>query len=210
MNKFVCLYKSGGPYTEKEVFNLYNQVQHFLPVVEQFIVYTDEPEKFKGTNIIAKQLESNLPGKWSMHELFKEKGHVMVTGLDTLFVKDVSWLFDIDIPQNTFYGIKAFRDSASWANGVMMWNGDWERLFYGYSNPPAYRLEQKWTYDKLIKEKADIRYLNSEGLNVKSYKHHCTNRIPDGTEIVVFHGHPRPQECTNYIKNLYQKWNHQS
>jgi hypothetical protein len=204
MKKFVCLDISGGDYTEKHVHVLYNQVQRHIPSVDQFIVYTDEPQKFVGTNIIVRPLVSNYRGRWAMHELFREKGHVMVTGLDTVFVRNLDKIFDIQVGSNDFYGIKPLHHQ--WANGVMLWNGDWAHLFYKYRNTPRpnYNLEMKWTLQKLQQEEANIKYLDNESIKIYSYKHECRNGKPDDADIIRFHGKPRPHELNNWVKNYYK------
>jgi len=211
MKKFVCLYKSGGDYTEKEVFTLFNQVKANIPVFDQFIVYTDEAYKFEGTEIIAKPLVSNLPKRWAMRELFREKGHVMVTGLDTLIVKDISWVFDVEIKPNEFYGMHAW--TTEWGNNPMLWNGDWSYLFELYKDEPLpqfNRLEQRWTRNKLYYHMADVKYIDDRGLKLYSYKHHCQGGLPKDADMVIFHGKPRPHKLNNWVKHYYTKWNNQS
>jgi hypothetical protein len=201
MNKFVCVLKTGGDYTKKNVFLLKRQVDKYLPAVDKFICYSNI--EIKGINTVP--LVGDYKGKWSMHEVFREKGKVLVTGLDTLFVKNCDWLFDLadEINRDTFYGMKTFNKRGGktpWGNNPMLWNGDWSHLFWDYldqQTPYHLKLEQSWAYRKLQACGANIKYLDNEGLGLFSYKHHCRHRgVPDNADIIIFHGKPRPHECT--------------
>jgi hypothetical protein len=200
MNKFVCVLKTGGDYTKEHVYLLKKQVDKYLPSVDKFICYSN----IEIEGIDTKPLIGGYKGKWSMQEVFREKGKVMVTGLDTLFIKNCDWLFDLadKMNSNDFYGMKTFNKRGGktpWGNNPMLWNGDWSHLFYDYvesKTPYHIGLEQSWTYQKLQDCNANIKYLDNEALNLVSYKHHCkSNGIPQNTDIVIFHGKPRPHEC---------------
>jgi hypothetical protein len=39
IKKFVCILKSGGDYTPRQVINLYNQCTEFLSDMDEFICY---------------------------------------------------------------------------------------------------------------------------------------------------------------------------
>jgi hypothetical protein len=203
MKKFVCVYKTGGDYRKEHVMVLHAQVKRMVPVVDQFICYTDVPEQFTGTEVIAKPLISTYTGRFCMHEAFRETGHVMVTGLDTVFLKDVSWLFDIEIAKDELYGMKPW--AVKWGNNPMLWNGDFNVLFDPNEVQGWYRLEQVWAYDKMLRNGITPKRLNVDhNLRLASYKHDCKNGEPDA-DMVIFHGKPRPHEVNkDWVKKYYR------
>lgn len=206
MKTFVCVLKSGGDYTPQHVKILRNMVERHLPSVERFVCLTDM--RIKGVETLPLQL--GLKGKYSMMEAFRITGHVVVTGIDTIFTRNADVLFDIteDPKENDFWMIKAFNPTRTYANGIMAWNGDWTRLMTKYDPQISlgYKLEQNYTIHKLQMENADIRIINEEVDGVYSYKHHCCNGgIPDDTRVILFHGYPRPHQATGaQIQALYK------
>lgn len=209
--KFVCVLKTGGDYTADHVLLLKKQVDTYLPSVTDFICYSD----IDIPNIHCKPLESNYKSRWVMQEATREKGHAITTGLDTIFLKNCDWLYDIPVDNNTFYGIIPFLfeerynyyKGVKFGNGITLWNGDWSHLFYDYLHktpPPFNTLEMSWTYKKLIAAHADVRFLDDENLSVKSYKIDCKGKGKPDADILLFHGIPRPHECTEqWVKDLY-------
>lgn len=202
MNKFVCVLKSGGDYYPKQVAALKRQVDKYIPSVDEFICYTDIDFTLEG--VTCKPLVGRLPGKWSMQEVFREKGKVMATGLDLILYKNLDWLYELadQMDKNTFYGMNSFRNPKKWGNNPMLWRGDWSKLFYKFQNHPykvQLKLEQEWTHRKLIQLNADVRRLDDKGLKIYSYKHHIkgNEELPEDMDMMVFHGNPRPWAVEN-------------
>lgn len=209
MNKFVCILKSGGDYTIAHVTNLYNQCKKFLPNMDEFICYSDK--HFSHEEIIVKPLIGGLPGKWSMQEAFRETGKVIVTGLDTLFLKDCSWMYDVEVNEDEFYGMHSFNAHRKWANSPMIWNGDFAWLFTDYNNHPTrvkHKLEQNWTAEKLRSRNIKLKYIDDEGLKIASFKRHILKgRKTENFDIIIYHGFPRPNEVTKEpYRSMYRKF----
>jgi len=214
--KFVCIFKTGGDYDINHVKALYHNVTKHL-VIDEFVCYTNSEDLPYELPINFKPLIHNLPGKWSMIEAFREKGKVIVTGLDTVFLRNSDVFEEIaeQCKSNEFYVIRSFNSRRTYGNGIMVWNGDWMRLLTDYANHEAiikgYQLEQEWTFWKLKKEKAVIKVLNDVVDGIYSYKKKYTKAKPKDSRVLVFHGKPRPHECKNplIIKEYpYKRFKH--
>lgn len=206
MRSFVCVLKTGGDYTEEHVHILRNQVLRSMPMADSFVCLTDLPE-IKG--IYTLPLIHNLPGKYSMQEVFRIPGRVVVTGLDTLMYGNLDRIWDLPCGEDDFYMIKSFNKRREFANGVMMWNGEWEeRLSQNPKGSLGGRLEQEYTIKNLRACDANIKVLNDH-FAIESFKWY-TKRVgfevrPEHADFVLFHGTPRPHECeTEWVKEVYK------
>ncbi len=205
MKSFVCVLKSGGDFTPKHVQILQRMVSTHIPSTDKFICYSDI--KVPGVETIKLQL--GLKGKYSMVEVFRHPGRVLVTGLDTIITKNIDHVWDLlnHSGPSDFWMIDSFNPNRTYANGVMGWNGDWSWMFDEFQDPKAYydyRLEQQFTIKKLESDKANIKVFNKH-LNIYSYKHHCKEKLPKDAEIVLFHGFPRPHNVNvEWVQRLYK------
>jgi len=206
MRTFVCVLKTGGDYTEEHVRILQRQVQRSMPLLDSFVCLTDLPS-IEG--IYTRPLIHDLQGKYSMQEVFGIKGRVVVTGLDTLMFGALDRIWDLPCGDDDFYMIRSFNPRREFANGVMMWNGDWEeRLMQHPKASLNGRLEQEHTIRNLKAAGANIKILNNHFV-IESYKWY-TKRVgvtkkPKHVDFVLFHGIPRPHECnTAWVKEAYQ------
>lgn len=209
MRTFACVLKTGGDFRAKQVQTLRNMVMRTSHSVDRFVCYTDL-DYIQGIETVP--LIHNLPGKYSMLEVFLEmEGTVVVTGLDTIIVRNLDLLFDTIAKSDPedFWMIKAFNRHRTYANGIMGWNGDWSWLVKKYPIPAAlrYDLEQKYTIEKLERERKKIRIVN-DVISVGSYKwmlragQITKENLPD---ILLFHGQPRPHNIQNpFIRKLYR------
>ena len=200
MRVFACVLKSGGDFTPDHVRILKSMVEHCLPSTEKFICMTDYPE-IEGVDTLPLSLD--LPGKYSMMEVFWLPGPIIVTGLDTVFIQNMDRAYDLVEAGGhlDFWLIKAFNPHRNFANGMMGWNGDWSRLITGYDVQTAlkYSLEQRYTIEKLKRESANIRVWNDE-FNIESYKRMAMNGRVDPypeIDVVMFHGNPRPHQVND-------------
>ncbi len=206
---FVVVYKSGGDYTIDDVFKLKKNLDKHTTILYDFICLTDVT--IISDEIITIPLISDYPGKWNMQEVFRMAGQVVVTGLDTVFVSNVDILFDIakKTKENQFWMIKSFNKYREYANGIMIWNGDWQHLLFNYDTHLAiqeYTLEQEFTIWKLRQEKVKIKVLNNKIAGIYSYKKNIQGheKLPIDAKIIIFHGNPRPSKIQDkWIKKMY-------
>lgn len=208
MRTFACVLKTGGDYTALHVQILQRMVCEHIPTVKRFVCLTDVKE-IEGVETLP--LTENLPGKYSMLEVFRLKGPVLVTGLDTILLRNLDHLFDVveDSDANTFWAMHSFGRRRQYANGIMGWSGDWAKLITKYPapNPQRYRLEMEYTFWKLMVERANVRMFNSH-VEILSYKKHVRDSgleaAPESAGILMFHGQPRPQDvAVPWIQELY-------
>ncbi len=221
--KFVVTYRSGGDYTAEHVAQVYNTFcNHSSHLKWQFICYTDEPFKVWSKmgeisvdcavpDPTVKTLKHDWPGWWSIVEMFRETGPVVSTGLDTVFTGNIDCLTDLALQtdSNDVYMLRPFNAKRPWAgckflSGIIVRNGNWRYVYDGFENAKAwimdyYRLggEQKYTYERLQKKGANIKYLQDAVGGIYSYKFHCRDNgaPPDGARAIMFHGDPRPFQC---------------
>jgi len=206
MRTFACVLKTGGDYNADHVRILQNQVRRAMPSTERFVCLTDLPE-IEGVETMP--LLMDLPGKYSMVEVFWITGQVVVTGLDTVLKGDLDDIWDVakNTGPNTFWVMKSFNAKRQYGNNPMVWNGNWTKLIENY--PPRiclkHPLEQECTFWKLRKEGAEIKVLD-DLFTIKSYKHnYIKSERPKGDQFIIFHGDPRPHQVTvPWVKELYQ------
>lgn len=228
--KFACVYKMGKDYNYVDVLRLKHNIEKFTSVPFEFICLTDDmallPTTFTAVNqggdpdgiavvdrpdYWAKPLMNACPGWWSVPELFRLHGPIVVTGLDTVFVDSVDPLFELALKcQDEFYMIHAFKKSEIFASGFMIWNGDWSWIYKEFSykrHARYYRWEQRYTKAKLKERDVKIRGVQDHVDGIYSYKHHVRGKgLPEDARAILFHGTPRPSR----VNRREEKWLHQA
>ena len=78
------VYKTGGDYTAKYVYKIYQGIKDNTTLPFEFYCFTDSDEDLPGVKI---PLQDDLPGWWAKIEMFKKFiGRVVYFDLDTLIV----------------------------------------------------------------------------------------------------------------------------
>ncbi len=214
-----CVLKSGGDYTKDYVLKLKNAVQKHLPVDHNFVCLTDEdiPE------VCTVPLLHKWPGWWSKLELFRPDlfgGPVIYLDLDTVILRGIHSLI---LPYNdSFAMLESFANPKMRASGVMCWHGDYSFIYREMIRQQETCLKPKRNgtpqpdqkfiarlYRTKMNKRADTVQFHS-GLNILSYKNHILTdegdeHIPSDTDIVCFHGEPRPHD----VKALWLEENWQ-
>lgn len=208
MLTFLCVLKSGGDFTPKYVDKLRQQVNLNYSMPHEFICLTDLHVDC-GVPLI-----HNLPGWWSKFEMFRFPGPVIYLDLDNIIVGSLNSLETLTVlSSNTIYPLKAFRDGLP-GTSVMAWTGDYSWVLDNF----LYDLPG-WEYIKggvglvrtrdgvvqpgdqdafreiLYEADESYTFVNDLGLKIVSYKWHCGDILPEGANIVGFHGKPRPPEA---------------
>lgn len=199
-----CVLKSGGPYSTDYVDRLFLNVKEHLARPHHFVCVTDLPAWNQAHMFITN--ETLDAGWWSKLAAFELPGPVIYLDLDTIVTGSLQPLADVVCDVQVTYCCslwmlegfrwqRGVRDKGQWASGIMAWTGDWRWLCEGFDFEQHCRL--KWDQIYLQKQ-LDLATIVprrvQDCLNVASYKHHCTDGVPPGTDVVCFHGSPRPHE----------------
>ena len=209
---FVVTLKSGGDFSEFDAETLCKQVRKHLTLPHRFVCVTDMFPKYKYIN--KRKLQKNLPGWWSMIEMFKIKGPVIASGLDMLVLGNIDRLGELarTCPEDVFYmadpqqGAKLRGEK--YCSGIQIWNGDWSWLFKNFKQEDfKFKREQTYTYTKLLEAGISIRTVQEHFEGYYSFKHHCKRgRKPKDARLILFHGKPRPKDCeVEWVRDVYWK-----
>jgi len=208
-----CVLRSGSFYDAQYVLRLRNSVARNLTRPYSFRILTDTldgevpPEE-------KVELVHGWPGWWSKLELFRPKlfaeGRVLYFDLDTLIVGNIDHLANVSLPKGELYMLRGFRHPARRGSGVMVWEGQLDKLYNHFVRHSDMMLagagKNRSFGDQLAIKSALASEYKREPLAVQdicsgiySYKNHCREGLPEGARIVCFHGEPR-------IHNVTQKW----
>lgn len=187
--KVTCVLRSGGDYDRQYVDFLCQQVhKHTAGYPIEWCPFTDLEDGSADID------DNRLAGWWSKLKCFTLKGPVLYLDLDTYIVEPLHGFLDaIESNPGTFWALTPFKQGQELASGVMAWNGDFSRLYDELTEDCMQGWDQVYIYHALKKRRKVHRPVQ-DLLEVASYKHHCQSGIPEGTDLVCFHGKPRPHE----------------
>lgn len=163
-------------------------------------VLTDFPLKSFNPGICPVPLQSDWPHWWAKIELFRPglfDAPVLYFDLDTIITGDVSGL-----PCDKFTMLECVYKPGQLGSGVMAWDGrkrdQYLRVFNEFRKNPVYYSKTYhragyWGDQAFIRDHLGYKPMLF-GPECRSYKVHCTKRVPPGTKIVYFHGRPKPWE----------------
>ena len=175
-----CVLRSGGSFGPEHAQWLARQVRGLVCLSDV---------KVPGVETIP--LKHGWPGWWSKMEMFGPSisGDVLMMDLDTV-VRSLP-----EMPAETTV-LENFVDPGWMGSGFMfVTEADRARVWDAWIAAPEkhIRANQRWP------KWGDQGFLQDFfgqaprwGDNVRSYKVHCKSGVPDGTDVVVFHGKPRP------------------
>ncbi len=211
----ITVHKSGGWCKPEDVQKIYSAcVNAFGSDNFQFTCLTDIPIY----NIKCVALIYNFPGWWSKLELFRPnllKGPTLFMDLDTIPIKDtlldsLSYLDD-----NILWGLSDFYHPKTFASGLMYWNPDVIDLSFlcderALSSSDKKGGDQTFISKLCIRHKQSFDYMNEYVCGIHSYKKDLIkeangNLLPN-TQIVCFHGLPRPSHVARDREWIQQSW----
>lgn len=228
---FLVVYKTGGDYdTHDYVTKLKNMVHRHMYIPHRFVVLTDNQRVYdtvnNSKNCKAIKLEYGYEGWWSLMEIFRIKGPVVFTGLDTVIAGEIDTLgiMALECPENQIYMLDAFSNRRAksrwgientpdrrWASGIMVWNGSHDYILKNFDyekHPKEYEFEQRYTATQIL-ENPDVKLesVQDHYEGVRSYKHECKDmkELPVDSKFILFHGLPRPHEV-NHLKWMQENW----
>lgn len=206
MLTFLVVLRSGGDYDISYVEKMREMVFRHLHLPHRFVCLSDDA---RAPGYIP--LKQDWPGWWAVIEMFRIKGPVIATGLDTVIINSIDRLGKLALtcPETSFYMCRpqsgAIRRGTKWSSGIMIWNGDWSGIYSDFSVRliPKFIGEQEYSSSWLMNVGANIRVLQDCFSGIVSYKNDCQAGLPAKTKVVLFHGKPRPKD----VKDLWVKDN---
>ena len=175
-----CVLRSGGDFGPEHV-------QWLAKQVPGLVCLSDVP--VPGVERIA--LEHDWPGWWSKMAMFGPalSGDVLMLDLDTVVLRMP------DLPAETTV-LENWNEPGWMGSGLMFVTAeDRARVWDAWIADPAKHMRENHRWPKWGDQGFLQDYLggaNRWGDNVRSYKVHCQGGLPEGTDIVAFHGKPRP------------------
>lgn len=160
-----------------------------LVLIKELVALTDVP--VEGVQTIP--LAHGWPGWWSKMEAFGPSldGDVLLIDLDTL-VRRLPALPAVTTVLPDFY-----RPQLMGSGFMFLTAADRSRCWAEWINDPSAhmrrcRTRERWGDQGFLQPLigGSVRW----GANVVSWKVHCKAGIPPGTDVVCFHGKPRPWE----------------
>jgi len=201
-----CVLKDGPDYNEEYVRRLVHGCECSFTGDHDVVCLSD-----KHIDVPCKvvKLRHNWPGWWSKIELFRpdvfeEYERVIYLDLDTVLVGNTDGL--VSHPCR-FAMLHGFRKPERRASGIMVWEGDFSKLYYQMVKQERQILVDEKAWDQVFIADNVREYYCEPDLvqdmidGVVSYKNHVRGKggLPKGTRIVCFHGRPRPMAvCDEY------------
>lgn len=215
MITFLVVLKSGGDFVPENAISLAHQVKKHLTYPHRFLCLTDMD--FESDLLDTLPLLHGWPGWWSMVEMFRITGPVVATGLDTIIIDNIDGLAEIALvtQHDQFYMCrpqpKARKHGEILCSGMMVWNGDWRRLYERFIpevHIPKFKKEQRYTADFLMNDiGTEVLIFQDRFQGFYSYKNDCQKEKPADAKIIGFHGNPRPHACrTKWVKDAYNEF----
>lgn len=176
----VCVLRSGGDFTPAHVQWLARQVPGLVCLSD--VVVPEVP---------CKPLKANWGGWWSKLEAFGPSisGDVLLMDLDTVVLQVP------DMPSETTVLRDWVEPSVMNSSFAYVTAEDRRRVWAAFTADPAGHMARYTRWPSL----GDQAFLQTViggaakwGDQVRSYKVHCRKAVPQGTQVVCFHGKPRP------------------
>lgn len=174
-----CVLRSGGDFGPEHV-------QWLAKQVPGLVCLSDVP--VPGVATIA--LEHDWPGWWAKLEMFGPslEGDVLMIDLDTVVLR---------MPEASETTVLENYADPGWMGSGLMYvtAEDRARVWEAWIANPAKHIREnqrwpKWGDQGFLQD--HIGNAARWGAEVRSYKMHCMAGLPAGTDVVVFHGKPRP------------------
>lgn len=170
----------------------------------RFIVYTDDTSEKYADGIEVRELPKGFNGWFNKLWLFKDltEGRTLYLDLDTVIV---GALDDIASYKVGFAILRDFYRPNGLQSSVMLWSGDhsyiydeWEKAGF----PQVEGGDQAWLETVLH----DYHLWQDEFAgDFVSYKANgCESGFPKGSKVVVFHGEPRPHQCSGWVSKVWK------
>jgi len=198
-----CVLKSGGDFDRTYVSRLEKNIKKHTNYPIKLVCLSDLENTGADETI---KLKHNWQSWWSKIELFRpdvfNEEPVVYFDLDTLVLTNIDGLIG---SKHSFTMLEAFNKKRNpFASGVMAWSGNYSEIYTEFKKNFRQVIENRTTNDQkfihkvLTEEYGIIPERVQKFVNVASFKRECNHPTgaPKGTNIVCFHGKPRPIEVT--------------
>ena len=178
----VCVLRSGGDFRQEHVQRLARQVPGL-------VCLSDVPVP----GVATRALEHGWPGWWSKMEAFGPSlaGDVLLIDLDTLVLRRPA------PPAVTTVLPDFYRPHLMGSGFMFLTAADRARCWAEWIKAPGAHMRRCRTRECWGDQGFLMPLIGGSarwGANVVSWKVHCKAGIPPGTDVVCFHGKPRPWE----------------
>lgn len=203
MLKVLCV-RTGDKYSWDYVAKLQSMVARHLPFEHEFICYSDSPGTVEGPTYKT----TTLNGWWGKLDAMAEQGPCIYFDLDTIILRDLTAFANavVALPHDAIMMLIPFRkilagiDVKGWLSGIMAW-GDtgFPNVATHYRhNGSRFKGDQDFLSDLFLRG-GQVQVVGvQDALKVASYKWQCKRHgPPEGTEVVCFHGNPRPHQVAD-------------
>lgn len=199
--------KRGAEYLAK----LYRSIERHMPkgVEWRGVCFTDDPATVP-EGLEAKLVEPGLTGWWAKLGLLKsgalEPGeHILYSDLDALIIGDLT---DIASYRGRFAALRDPYFPDHMGSALMAWEaGSLDHVWDRFESAGRPQFDPKGDQNWIEAMQPDYdRWQDMFPGQIASFKADCWKQggIPEGTRILVHHGHPRPHQCqAPYIKSLW-------
>jgi len=229
--QILCVYKTGGPYTDEYVLRLLEGVQRYSTENISFLCLTDDEAFISKKVCKTKKLKHGWPGWWSKIELFRQdlpKIPSVYFDLDTIIKGNIDALTQ-QAHSHSFIVLRGFSNkfrkpgSLNFASGIMAGS------FWEYS--PVYELfledperfmtikQENWMHGDQgfiasvigVDNVPRLQEHLQENYIVGKRIIHLANKIPDEASVIAWSGEPRLHELNNGNDIIHQElsslWN---
>jgi hypothetical protein len=207
MNQVICVLKSGGIYSAKDVDKLQSQVKRHLSVPHEFVCLSDVDVSCKRI-----ALEHDFEGWWSKIELFRPgviQAKTVYLDLDMVILGDFATIFD---RQEDFAMMENFNRSGFPSSTIMFFNHKsplevykrfvvnseyWLKYHKDHRDGP-YLGDQAFIWDSLGR---NVSLFQPQEYGIKSYRKQIlpTGNLPKHAKIISFAGPYKPH-------NVQHEW----
>jgi SAM-dependent methyltransferase len=197
-----CVLRSGGDFIPDHVRVLHEMVRERCSLQCDFVSLTDMGDMGNGIRTV--ELQRGEKSWWSKVELFRLTGPVLYLDLDVIITGELDALVHAvwGLKEDEVLMLTPFnrqRRHGDWASAIMGWNGSHRVVVDGF-DPSLLGHgvnEQMYVASALEKSGVKIRPVQDH-IRVSSYKRHIQRGVkPENTDVVCFHGRPRPWEAAS-------------
>jgi len=203
----VLVLRSGGDFSFRDVELIARHIttKWKSPISPRIICLWDRASmEYDLGNIHLIPLTNELPGTWSRMQLYSPEMEkyrpFLYLDLDTAIIQSVENIFDLVPDPSYFIPIEDLWQKGKLATGMVWFPANSPKISYAWKK---YRRPESWRMDYFLQKhiKADVYWqqLTNTLVDFKPFKKDLVTKLPEGTNIVFFHGMPRIHTAAEII-----------